>query len=175
MLPVLLFGVLIFAIPWWRHRRAIGLPGPSASPPPPQPRCCSTTRTILQARTGPLALADRRAWEPAPGMPAVVIIIDEYAELADKAHTAPGDADFIARHGRAVAVTLIAATLRPAHKAPGQGAVQSQMDTRIWSTPPVSSSSPALSTPPRNAPGPTWSPTKMSPGRWPASGRAVPS
>jgi hypothetical protein len=88
--------------------------------------------TILQARAGHLAVADQRTWEPSPAMPAVVIVIDEYAKLADKTLTALGDADFIARRGRSVAVTLVAATLRPAHKALGQGAVQSQMDTRIW-------------------------------------------
>ena len=42
-----------------------------------------------------------------------------------------GDTDSIARLGRAVAVTLVAATQRPTQKAMGQGAVRSQMDTRI--------------------------------------------
>jgi DNA segregation ATPase FtsK/SpoIIIE-like protein len=41
------------------------------------------------------------------------------------------DTDSIARLGRAVAVTLVAATQRPTQKAMGQGAVRSQMDTRI--------------------------------------------
>jgi S-DNA-T family DNA segregation ATPase FtsK/SpoIIIE len=41
------------------------------------------------------------------------------------------DTDAIARLGRALAVTLIAATQRPTQKAMGQGAVRSQMDTRI--------------------------------------------
>ena len=86
--------------------------------------------TILRARTGHPATVDR-PWEPTSAMPAVVIVIAEYAELADKAPAALGDIAFIARHGRAVAVTLIAATLQPAHKALGQDAVRSQMDTRI--------------------------------------------
>ncbi len=64
-------------------------------------------------------------------MPALVIIIDEYAELADEAPDAMSDTDSIARLGRAVAVTLVAATQRPTQKAMGQGAVRSQMDTRI--------------------------------------------
>ena len=64
-------------------------------------------------------------------MPALVIIIDEYAELADEAPDAMSDTDSIARLGRAVAVTLIAATQRPTQKAMGQGAVRSQMDLRI--------------------------------------------
>ena len=41
------------------------------------------------------------------------------------------DTDSIARLGRAVALTLVAATQRPTQKAMGQGAVRSQMDTRI--------------------------------------------
>ena len=64
-------------------------------------------------------------------MPALVILIDEYAELAEKAPGAMSDTDSIARLGRAVAVTLIAATQRPTQKAMGQGAVRSQMDLRI--------------------------------------------
>ena len=64
-------------------------------------------------------------------MPALIVIIDEYAELADEAPDAMSDTDSIARLGRAVAVTLIAATQRPTQKAMGQGAVRSQMDLRI--------------------------------------------
>ena len=64
-------------------------------------------------------------------MPALVIIIDEYAELADDAPDAMSDTDTIARLGRAPAVTLIAATQRPTQKVMGQGAVRSQMNIRI--------------------------------------------
>ena len=64
-------------------------------------------------------------------MPALIIIVDEYAELAETAPEATSDADSIARRGRAVAVTLIAATQRPTQKAMGQGALRSQMDVRI--------------------------------------------
>jgi len=86
---------------------------------------------ILQARAAMLAANGRRVWEPSPDMPALVIIVDEYAELADEAPDAMSDTDSIARLGRAVAVTLVAATQRPTQKAMGQGAVRSQMDTRI--------------------------------------------
>jgi S-DNA-T family DNA segregation ATPase FtsK/SpoIIIE len=86
---------------------------------------------ILQARAAWLAATGRRVWEPSPDLPALVIIVDEYAELADEAPDAMADTDSIARLGRAVAVTLIAATQRPTQKAMGQGAVRSQMDTRI--------------------------------------------
>jgi len=86
---------------------------------------------ILEARAAMLAATGRRVWEPTPEMPALVVIIDEYAELADDAPEATTDADSIARRGRAVAVTLIAATQRPTQRAMGQGALRSQMDVRI--------------------------------------------
>ncbi|HUY45384.1 MAG TPA: cell division protein FtsK [Streptosporangiaceae bacterium] len=86
---------------------------------------------ILEARAACLAEIGKRVWEPAPDMPALVIIVDEYAELTESAPDATGDADSIGRRGRAVAVTLIAATQRPTQKAMGQGALRSQMDVRI--------------------------------------------
>jgi hypothetical protein len=86
---------------------------------------------ILEARAAHLAATGRRVWEPAPEAPALVVVIDEYAELAEHAAPAMRDADSIARRGRAVAVTLIAATQRPTQKAMGQGAVRSQMDIRV--------------------------------------------
>jgi FtsK/SpoIIIE family len=86
---------------------------------------------ILEARAALLADRGQRVWEPSPDMPALIILIDEYAELVDDAPGAVKDADSIARRGRAVAVNLIAATQRPTQKAMGQGAVRSQMDVRI--------------------------------------------
>lgn len=87
--------------------------------------------TVLEARAALLAEQGQRVWEPSPAMPALVIIIDEYAELADDALDAIKYADSIARRGRAVAVNLVAATQRPTQKAMGHGAVRSQMDVRI--------------------------------------------
>lgn len=52
-------------------------------------------------------------------MPALVIIVDEYAELADEARGAMGDTGSVARLGRAVAVTLVAATQRPTQESHG--------------------------------------------------------
>ena len=86
---------------------------------------------VLEARAAVLAEQGKRGWVPAPEMPALVIIIDEYAELVDDAPGAVRHADSIARRGRAVAVSLIAATQRPTQKAMGHGAVRSQMDVRI--------------------------------------------
>ena len=87
--------------------------------------------TILFARAQHLADHGKREWQPSPAMPALVIIIDEYAELADDAPDAMSDTDTIARLGRAPAVTLVAATQRPTQKVMGQGAVRSQMNIRI--------------------------------------------
>jgi S-DNA-T family DNA segregation ATPase FtsK/SpoIIIE len=85
---------------------------------------------ILHARAELLAASGRRVWEPSPDMPALIIIIDEYAELAEEAPEAARYTDSIARLGRAAAVTMIAATQRPTQKVMGQGAVRSQMDIR---------------------------------------------
>ena len=81
---------------------------------------------ILHARAQWLTAAGRRTWEPSPDAPALVIIIDEYAELPALRYP-----DTIARLGRSVAVTLVAATQRPTQKAMGDSAVRSQMDLRI--------------------------------------------
>jgi S-DNA-T family DNA segregation ATPase FtsK/SpoIIIE len=78
-----------------------------------------------------LAATGQRAWQPTPETPALIIVIDEYAELSDNASDAAAYTDSLARRGRAVAVTLVAATQRPTQKAMGQGAVRSQMDIRI--------------------------------------------
>lgn len=86
---------------------------------------------ILQARAEYLARHGRRTWDPSPEMPALIIVIDEYAEMAEQAPEAMDYTDSIARLGRALAVTLVAATQRPTQKAMGQGAVRSQMDMRI--------------------------------------------
>jgi S-DNA-T family DNA segregation ATPase FtsK/SpoIIIE len=86
---------------------------------------------ILDARARQLTADGSRLWLPTPVAPALVIVIDEYAELAEQSPTAVIHADSLARRGRAVAVTLLAATQRPTQKAMGSGAVRSQMDIRI--------------------------------------------
>jgi hypothetical protein len=60
-----------------------------------------------------------------------VIIIDEYAELAEQAPAALKHTDTIARLGRAPAVTLVLATQRPTQAVMGHSAVRSQMNIRI--------------------------------------------
>lgn len=86
---------------------------------------------ILDARAQRLTADGSRLWTPTPSTPALLIVIDEYAELAEQSPAAVIHADSLARRGRAVAVTLLAATQRPTQRAMGSGAVRSQMDIRI--------------------------------------------
>ncbi|SDT53203.1 FtsK/SpoIIIE domain-containing protein [Actinoplanes derwentensis] len=86
---------------------------------------------ILDARAHAASHDNTRVWKPTPKAPALVIVIDEYAELADTAPDAVGHAESIARRGRAVAVDLLAATQRPTQKAMGGGALRSQMSIRV--------------------------------------------
>jgi S-DNA-T family DNA segregation ATPase FtsK/SpoIIIE len=84
--------------------------------------------TELDRRATESSRTGDRVWEPTRTRPALVIAIDEYAELPDTATTYT---DSIARRGRAVAVNILAATQRPTQKAMGHGAARSQMDVRI--------------------------------------------
>jgi S-DNA-T family DNA segregation ATPase FtsK/SpoIIIE len=87
--------------------------------------------TVLDARAHASGRDNSRVWEPTASAPALVIVIDEYAELADTATAAVTHAESIARRGRAVAVDLLAATQRPTQKAMGGGALRSQMSVRV--------------------------------------------
>jgi S-DNA-T family DNA segregation ATPase FtsK/SpoIIIE len=83
----------------------------------------------LDQRAARMATAGKRVWEPTPDDPAIIILVDEWAELPAEARAF---ADSIARRGRAVAENLIAATQRPTQDAMGKGtAIRSQMDIRI--------------------------------------------
>ena len=83
----------------------------------------------LNERAARMAAAGKRVWEPTPDDPAIIIVVDEWAELSAGAREY---ADSIARRGRAVAENLIAATQRPTQDAMGKGtAIRSQMDIRI--------------------------------------------
>jgi FtsK/SpoIIIE family len=102
-----------------------------ATTPGEATRLLADAVAILLGRADALAGIGRREWKPSPQAPALLIIIDEYAELAEQAPEAMTHTDTIARLGRALAVTLVAATQRPTQKVMGQGAVRSQMDVRI--------------------------------------------
>ena len=86
---------------------------------------------VVETRAQAMGHGFERVWEPSPGNPALVIVVDEYAELVENALGAAEAADSLARRGRAVAATLLAATQRPTQQAMGNGAVRSQMDVRI--------------------------------------------
>lgn len=86
---------------------------------------------ILEARAAAMGKGSERVWNPSPQHPALIIITDEYAELAENAPLAVEAADSVARRGRALAVTELAATQRPTQQAMGKGALRSQMDVRI--------------------------------------------
>jgi S-DNA-T family DNA segregation ATPase FtsK/SpoIIIE len=84
--------------------------------------------TELDRRADTLAAKGSRLWEPTPQDPALVLVVDEYAEMPEDAQQ---HADSLARRGRAVAVNLLAATQRPTQSAMGGKSVRSQMDVRI--------------------------------------------
>ena len=79
-------------------------------------------RLTIDQRAASMATAGSRVCEPSPDMPALVIVVDEYAELPPEARDY---ADSLARRGRAVAVNLLAATQRPTQEAMGNNAVRS--------------------------------------------------
>jgi S-DNA-T family DNA segregation ATPase FtsK/SpoIIIE len=84
--------------------------------------------TEVDRRAAIMTRKGERTWEPAPDSPALVTVVDEYAEMPDEAQD---DADSVARRGRAVAANMLAATQRPTQEAMGRNAVRSQMDVRI--------------------------------------------
>lgn len=102
-----------------------------ATTPAEATRLLADAVAVLDARAHAAGRDHTRVWQPSPTAPALVIIIDEYAELVDTAPIAVGHAESIARRGRAVAVDLLAATQRPTQKAMGGGALRSQMSVRV--------------------------------------------
>jgi S-DNA-T family DNA segregation ATPase FtsK/SpoIIIE len=99
-----------------------------ATTPPEAAALLADAVTILYARAEHLTSTGKREWHPTPAMPALVIVIDEYAELDDDAIERT---DTIARLGRAPAVTLVIATQRPTQDVMGHTAVRSQMNIRV--------------------------------------------
>jgi DNA segregation ATPase FtsK/SpoIIIE, S-DNA-T family len=85
----------------------------------------TNARAILGQRA---ATATQRLWQPSPQRPALIIVIDEFAELPPEAMKTT---ESIARLGRAVMVNILAATQRPAQAAMRGGATRSQMDIRM--------------------------------------------
>ncbi|GIF74737.1 FtsK/SpoIIIE domain-containing protein [Asanoa siamensis] len=102
-----------------------------ATTPAEATRLLADAVAVLEARAHASSRDNCRVWQPTATAPALVIVIDEYAELADTAPEAVAHAESIARRGRAVAVDLLAATQRPTQKAMGGGALRSQMSVRV--------------------------------------------
>jgi len=98
-------------------------------------RLATTPHEAVTLLAAARAVRDQRAattasrlWQPSPAGPALLVVIDEYAELPDHAKQL---ADSVARVGRAVMVNLLAATQRPTQHAMGGGAARAQMDIRV--------------------------------------------
>jgi DNA segregation ATPase FtsK/SpoIIIE, S-DNA-T family len=86
---------------------------------------------VIQVRNRWLVHHGRDLWQPTPDAPAVVLPIDELAELVDQLPDAAALLDSIARLGRKTAVTLLVATQRPTQAALGGGALRAQLTIRL--------------------------------------------
>jgi S-DNA-T family DNA segregation ATPase FtsK/SpoIIIE len=85
----------------------------------------------IDARERWLADHDHEHWHPTPTAPAIVLPIDELAELVEQLPDAASLLDTIARKGRKTAITLLVATQRPTQEALGGGALRAQLTVRI--------------------------------------------
>jgi S-DNA-T family DNA segregation ATPase FtsK/SpoIIIE len=85
----------------------------------------------IDARERWLADHDHEHWDPTPQAPAIVLPVDELAELVEQLPDAAGLLDTIARKGRKTAVTLLVATQRPTQEALGGGALRAQLTVRV--------------------------------------------
>jgi S-DNA-T family DNA segregation ATPase FtsK/SpoIIIE len=86
---------------------------------------------VVDARNRWLVHRGRDAWQPTPEAPALVLPVDELAELVEQLPDAATYLDSIARLGRKTAVTLLVATQRPTQDALGGGALRAQLTVRV--------------------------------------------
>jgi len=86
---------------------------------------------VIDARNRWLVHHGRDAWQPTPEAPALVLPVDELAELVEQLPDAASYLDSIARLGRKTAVTLLVATQRPTQEALGGGALRAQLTVRV--------------------------------------------
>jgi DNA segregation ATPase FtsK/SpoIIIE, S-DNA-T family len=86
---------------------------------------------VIEVRNRWLVHHGRDAWQPTPEAPALVIPVDELAELIEQLPDAATSLDSIARLGRKTAVTLLVATQRPTQEALGGGALRAQLTVRV--------------------------------------------
>ena len=92
-----------------------------------RPPATRRRRQRAETRAGASPPTEPDSGLPRAPRPALIVVIDEYAELADESSAVTGRAESIARRGRAVAVTLLAATQRRTQKAMGSGTVRSRI------------------------------------------------
>jgi len=71
-----------------------------ATTPDEATRLLADAVAVLDARAHAAGQDNTPVWEPTPDAPALVIVIDEYAELADTAPAAVAYAESVARRGR---------------------------------------------------------------------------
>jgi S-DNA-T family DNA segregation ATPase FtsK/SpoIIIE len=83
---------------------------------------------VLDVRARLLTGRQERKWEPTPAEPALVVAVDELAELGDEALAL---FERLARLGRAAGIILVAATQRPSAAALGSVDARTQMTARI--------------------------------------------
>jgi S-DNA-T family DNA segregation ATPase FtsK/SpoIIIE len=86
---------------------------------------------VIDARERWLADHGEEHWNPTPQAPAIMLPVDELAELIEQLPEAAGYLDTIARKGRKTAVTLLVATQRPTQDALGGGALRAQLTVRV--------------------------------------------
>jgi S-DNA-T family DNA segregation ATPase FtsK/SpoIIIE len=83
---------------------------------------------VLDVRAGLLTERSERKWQPTADEPALVVAVDELAELGDEALAL---FERLARMGRAAGIILVAATQRPSAAALGSVDARTQMTARI--------------------------------------------
>ncbi|MBB5078862.1 S-DNA-T family DNA segregation ATPase FtsK/SpoIIIE [Nonomuraea endophytica] len=86
---------------------------------------------ILDHKAELLAKRGERLAVPSREEPALIVVIDEFAELAEESPNSVAGTDSIARRGRAPGTQLVLATQRPSQSAMGGSSVRSQMDIRL--------------------------------------------
>ncbi len=83
---------------------------------------------VLDARARLLAERGERKWQPTPDTPALLVLVDELAELSAEAMA---QLERLARLGRAAGIILVTVTQRPSAEALGGLDARTQMTTRI--------------------------------------------
>jgi S-DNA-T family DNA segregation ATPase FtsK/SpoIIIE len=118
-----------------RRRRRPGplapLPRAAGHNPTEAHELLADATAAIDVRERWLADHDHEHWDPTPQAPAIVIPVDELAELVEQLPDAATLLDTIARKGRKTAITLLVSTQRPTQEALGGGALRAQLTVRV--------------------------------------------